>query len=164
MTNLISIDMLNLFKIKLSEPCYCGSKAPIQECCFLTPHSSWLTDEDLEKTKNILWKSWKLPIGERNRIIEKINNTDKLCLSCSEVGIWSHTISQSRIRKYFPNWECSTPINNENNEKEQILKKTWIREASWFIGWCSTHDSELFSEIDNNWVSPSWQTFIVWIY
>lgn len=124
--------------------CFCWSEKTYWECCMKSIHEPWLSEEELE-TINAKNYNWVIPPSNFKKVMF---NLPTKCLLCKNKAIWSHTISDNRMRKLFNSSYVSTVLQDEH--KNYVLQKISINDASVFPLWCEFHDNEIFKEIDNN--------------
>ncbi len=124
--------------------CYCGSWKKLIICCKLRIQEGRISQDEYNNIHE--WsKVWKAIEHRFDKNTEHL--VDKSCLCCDETAIWSHTISRSRMKRFFSNWYCAYHIHGDS---KQIFKKHTLRKISWFRWWCKKHDNTLFKDIDDN--------------
>ena len=123
-------------------PCWCGSGKKYKKC--------HLGREDQEKGN-----PWQAVEVNRKAFTKKKCCARDVGLGACEGGvIKAHTVSRgpnlSKIAKngHVLQYSASIPDLNKNGGKLSI-KKIGVKEASVFYGFCSKHDRDLFSCIEN---------------
>ncbi|WP_319759553.1 SEC-C domain-containing protein [Maridesulfovibrio sp.] len=133
-------------KIGRNEPCWCGSGKKYKKC--------HLDRDKREKIK---------PHDANKNFMNKFNR--KICMhpdapkGCSKKIINSHTISKCHLSTISRNGKIYFYNRTNIFEMEKnkgIIKPTLVgtSQASVFFGFCSTHDKELFSPIENQQFQP----------
>lgn len=131
-----------------NEPCWCGSGLKYKKCHLDRENQPAISRGELEEsTKEI--KNRKLcsaPIPMRNE--------------CKSSIVRAHTISKSACLKAIASnghvigGKASLSLLSKSNGKI-VPSKIGINQASTFTGFCTKHDKELFSKIEDEYFSPN---------
>lgn len=124
-----------------NDPCYCGSGKKYKKCHLIIENQSPLPEGQIA--------SGLKKLGQRKTCLAPQNMRD----CCTTKIIKAHTVSKSasltEIAVDGHVLSVKETIENKGLNKRFQLQKIGINKASTFTGFCSKHDAEIFSPIEN---------------
>ncbi|WP_081496580.1 YecA family protein [Marinobacter nauticus] len=141
-------------KIGRNEPCWCGSGVKYKKCHLGRAKQSAIGKEQIHKTLNSFnsKKCCSAPSSLHGECTTKIIKAHSVSKSSSlkEIAVNGHVLTTFRAKYDFSKSSKITP------------KSVGINQASTFTGFCSRHDNELFSAIeDEPFDSSEYHCFLV---